>query len=176
MIGGWYYSLGGPIYSTVEVYDPVTNTWTSGIDTPVTIAGLSASVVDDKIYIMGGTTAPHDNEYWPLTSAVYTNEPIVDFNGDYIVDIGDLVILVDNWGTDESLCDIGPMPWGDSMVNEVDLEVLISHWGQDIRLAAHWKLDEAEGTIAYDSAGEHDGVLNGNPLWQPEGGMIDGAL
>ncbi len=41
---------------------------------------------------------------------------------------------------------------------------------------AHWKLDETEGTIAYDSAGDNDGIVNGGPLWQPTDGQIDGAL
>ena len=105
--------------------------------------------------------------------------PIVDFNGDGFIDIEDLLIMIDNWGTDDSTCDIGPMPWGDGMVNEVDLEVLMSYWKQEIddpTLIAHWKLDESEGVIAQDSAGDYDGTLNGNPLWQPEGGMFDGAI
>ena len=44
------------------------------------------------------------------------------------------------------------------------------------RLMAHWKLDETEGTLARDSAGENDGTVYGDPAWQPEGGMLDGAL
>jgi hypothetical protein len=43
-------------------------------------------------------------------------------------------------------------------------------------LIAHWKLDETEGMIASDSAGDHDATVMGVPLWQPEGGMIGGAL
>ncbi|MEN6575795.1 MAG: LamG-like jellyroll fold domain-containing protein [Phycisphaerales bacterium] len=41
---------------------------------------------------------------------------------------------------------------------------------------AHWKLDETSGTTASDSAGDHDGTVKGNPLWLPDGGMLDGAL
>jgi len=40
----------------------------------------------------------------------------------------------------------------------------------------HWALDETEGDVAHDSAFEHDGTLNGNPIWQPKGGMVAGAL
>ena len=43
-------------------------------------------------------------------------------------------------------------------------------------LIAHWKLDEIEGAIAYDSIGDNDGILYGNPIWQPMGGMLGGAL
>jgi hypothetical protein len=53
--------------------------------------------------------------------------PIVDLNGDGIVDSADMCIIVDNWGTDEPLCDIGPMPWGDGIVDVQDLIILAEH-------------------------------------------------
>ena len=53
--------------------------------------------------------------------------PIVDFNGDGIVDAADMCIMVDHWGTDEPLCDIGPMPWGDGIVDVQDLIILAEH-------------------------------------------------
>ncbi len=53
--------------------------------------------------------------------------PIVDLNSDGIVDSADMRIMVDNWGTDEPLCDIGPMPWGDGIVDVQDLIVLAEH-------------------------------------------------
>ncbi|UCG59149.1 MAG: hypothetical protein JSU70_06495, partial [Phycisphaerales bacterium] len=40
----------------------------------------------------------------------------------------------------------------------------------------HWKLDEAEGDIAYDSAGVNDAFVIGNPQWQPNIGQVTGAL
>jgi len=40
----------------------------------------------------------------------------------------------------------------------------------------HWTLDETEGMIAYDSAGDNHGTVIGLPAWQPDAGMIDGAL
>jgi Tol biopolymer transport system component len=54
-------------------------------------------------------------------------EPIVDLNSDGIVDAADMCIMVDHWGTDETLCDIGPMPWGDGVVDVEDLIVLAEH-------------------------------------------------
>jgi hypothetical protein len=57
--------------------------------------------------------------------------PIVDFNGDGRVDDEDRDILNSYMGTDESLCDIGPMPWGDGIVDEADLEVLTAYMGQE---------------------------------------------
>jgi hypothetical protein len=53
--------------------------------------------------------------------------PIVDLNSDGIVDAIDMCIMVDQWGTDDSLCDIGPMPWGDGIVDFQDLIVLAEH-------------------------------------------------
>ena len=50
--------------------------------------------------------------------------PIGDLNGDGIVDAVDMCIMIDHWGTDNSLCDIGPMPWGDGIVDAEDLKVL----------------------------------------------------
>jgi Tol biopolymer transport system component len=54
-------------------------------------------------------------------------DPVVDLNGDGIVDAADMCIIVDQWGTDNSLCDVGPMPWGDGVVDVEDLIVLAEH-------------------------------------------------
>ena len=58
--------------------------------------------------------------------------PIVDLNSDGIVDADDMCIIVDHWGTDNSLCDIGPMPWGDGIVDVQDLIVLAEHLFEEI--------------------------------------------
>jgi Tol biopolymer transport system component len=60
--------------------------------------------------------------------------PIVDLNSDGIVDALDMCIIVDHWGTDNSLCDIGPKPWGDGIVDVQDLIVLAEHLFEDIPL------------------------------------------
>jgi len=57
--------------------------------------------------------------------------PIVDFNGDGIVDLKDLVILIEHWGQSEPSVDIGPMPWGDGVVDIEDLKVFIKYWEQE---------------------------------------------
>ncbi|MHC4565287.1 MAG: LamG-like jellyroll fold domain-containing protein [Planctomycetota bacterium] len=104
---------------------------------------------------------------------------IVDFNGDGIVDAADMSIMVDHWGMDEPLCDVGPMPWGDGVVDVQDLIALSEHLFQDINdptLAAHWPLDETEGMLVTDSAGDNDGYALGDPVWQPAGGIVGGAL
>ena len=112
------------------------------------------------------------------TSDIYKAQiiPIVDFNGDGIVDSVDICILVDHWGTNNSLCDIGPMPWGDGIVDVQDLIILAEHLFEEAPLVGYWKMDETEGSIAYDSSGDHHATLYGNPVWQPAEGKIDGAL
>ena len=50
------------------------------------------------------------------------------------------------------------------------------NWPVYSPLIAHWALDETEGDIAYDSAGENHGTLSGDPAWQPSGGKIAGSL
>ena len=114
---------------------------------------------------------------WDLWQVPIT--PIVDFNADGIVDSIDMCMMVDSWGTDEPLYDIAPPPFGDEMVDVHDLIALAEYIGQEVNdptLVAHWALDEAEGTVAYDSAGDHDGTVIGVPAWQPAGGAVDGAL
>ncbi len=106
-------------------------------------------------------------------------KPVVDFNGDGIVDSADMCIIVDHWGTNEPMCDIGPTPFGDGIVDVQDLIVLAEHLFEEVfpvELIAYWKLDEIEGTIAEDSIGDDDGTLNGEPLWQPADGKVGGAL
>jgi len=123
--------------------------------------------------------------HWPTRTLTYCEiwqvliEPAIDFNGDGIVDSIDMYIMVDYWGTDEPLCDIGPTPLGDGIVDVQDLIILAEHLFEEVddpTLMAHWALDEIEGDIASDSANDNDGNVYGDPAWQPEGGMIDGAL
>ena len=105
--------------------------------------------------------------------------PIVDFNGDGIVDSADMCIMVDHWGENYSLCDIGPTPLGDGIVDVRDLIVLAEHLFEEVSdptLVAHWSLDETEGMFAADSLGFNDAIVLGGTAWQPSSGQVDGAL
>jgi sugar lactone lactonase YvrE len=111
--------------------------------------------------------------------AVFRPRAVVDFNGDGIVNIKDLLRLIESWGQEDPLVDIGPTALGDGIVDAADLEVLMSHWQREVddpTLVAYWALDETEGSLAFDSAGSNDGTVTGVPLWQPAGGVVDGAL
>jgi len=99
-----------------------------------------------------------------------------DFTADGIVNAADMSIIVDHWGENYPLCDIGPAPFGDNIIDVQDLIILAEYLFTEPGLIAHWKLDETEGIIAHDSSGTNDANLIGNPLWQPTGGLVDGAL
>ncbi len=46
---------GGPL-ANVSIYDPATDSWSMGINMPTQSCGAPASVVNDKIYVIGGYT------------------------------------------------------------------------------------------------------------------------
>ncbi len=128
------------------------------------IPNLSAD--GSTLYFMSSRPGGFGN--WDLWQVPIT--PIVDFNGDGIVDSVDICIMVDHWGEDYSLCDIGPTPWGDGIVDVQDLIVLAEHLFEEvfpIELVAYWKLDEVEGDIAYNSIGDNHAfsvaILHGSP-------------
>jgi len=101
-----------------------------------------------------------------------------DLNGDWSVDDRDLAIVEAALGTNDRSADVAPAR-RDGVVDGNDLELVTRYLGTVIPLGliAHWTLDETVGIIAHDRAGEHhDATILGVPLWQPEGGMIGGAL
>lgn len=106
-----------------------------------------------------------------------------DFNHDGTINIEDLEILIEYWGQNEPSVDIAPLPDGDGIVDEQDLDLFMEYWQEEIPnpeiapyLIARWKLDETEGSGAKNSVGDKDGILFGEPIWQPTAGMVDGAL
>lgn len=103
-------------------------------------------------------------------------DPLVDLNDDGIIDAGDMSLMVDHWHTDNPLSDIAPPPFGDGMVNAQDLVVLSEHLFEETGLMAHWPLDETEGDVAYDNAGENDATVRGGAVWQADSGQVAGAL
>jgi len=71
------------------------------------------------------------------------------------------------------------MPWGDGIVDVQDMIVLSEHFFEDVNdptLVAHWALDETEGMVVADSAGDNNGYVLGDPIWKPIDGIVDGAL
>ncbi|UCG88145.1 MAG: hypothetical protein JSW71_06275 [Gemmatimonadota bacterium] len=76
VVNGKIYIIGGTVADTgnrranlqaVEVYDPETDTWIQEVDMPTARGWLSSSVVDGKLYAIGGG----------LHSQLGTSEPMV---------------------------------------------------------------------------------------------------
>jgi N-acetylneuraminic acid mutarotase len=185
VVAGQIYAIGGweksslYAYTTVERYDPRTNTWATETDLPVPRACHSASMVNGRIYVLGGTDRSHPCPALSTTYELAVGGLPLDFDGNGLVDISDLLRLIESWGQDDPAVDIAPPPFGDGIVDAEDLKVLMDSWGkqvQDDSLVAHWKLDEAEGMTASDSAGSHHGTVVGTAAWRPAGGTVGGAL
>ena len=58
-------------------------------------------------------------------------QPVVDLDGDGVVDSADICFMIDNWHTDDPRCDIGPTAFGDGVVDVEDLIVLVEHMTAD---------------------------------------------
>jgi hypothetical protein len=176
-VGGWRIYTALPVN---EMYDPATDTWIRKSPIQQRRLMFFFGSVGDKIYAIGGSYPDSQgNPIIPTSVEEYDTGLgvlIADFNGDGVVDLDDLVILIESWGTDDPLCDIAPFPDGDGIVDILDLEFFMSYLGQEIGLLAQWKLDETDGTTANDSAGSTQADLYGDPEWRPTDGMVDGAL
>jgi hypothetical protein len=99
-----------------------------------------------------------------------------DFVRDGVIDLRDFAGIAQLWKLYEPRIDVAPAPYGNGIVDLYDLAVFAEYWLFDSSLVAHWNLDETEGGVAQDSVADNDGMLNGNPIWQPQGGKIVGAL
>jgi hypothetical protein len=102
-----------------------------------------------------------------------------DLNNNWKVDMDDLLILIEYWETNEPSVDIAPAAKRDGFVDYQDIELMMQYWNTEIPevgIAANWKLDEANGVTVSECINYKDGTLYSEPVWQPEGGMIDGAL
>ncbi len=88
-----------------------------------------AIVPDTSILYFSSLSRSGGIGYYDLWQAPIV--PVVDFNTDGKVDLVDLVMLIDDWGTNKTLCDIGPMPWGDGKVDIEDLKVFMTYWEKE---------------------------------------------
>ena len=84
---------------------------------------------DDSILYFSSTRPGGDGGYDIWQAPIL---PVVDLNGDGLVDAADMCIVVDHWGENYPLCDIGPTPLGDGIVDVQDLIVLAEHLFEEI--------------------------------------------
>lgn len=129
-----YFSEGGwapDMY--VSRRTSVTGSWGSPVAfAPVNSAGaeyhLSFANGDSKVYFTRADGFIGGYDLWQVEVT-----PVVDLNGDGVVDATDISILIDHWGQNTSSYDIGPLPLGDGVVGGEDLEVLYEY--VDVNLA-----------------------------------------
>jgi hypothetical protein len=149
--------------------------WAKGQSRPeqpqISIADTKASagVIALNAWTVGGQSIFRSVEVYSIKT------PIVDFNGDGVLNVEDLVSFIETWGQDSPATDF----WHDGTVDKKDLEILMDAWGKDLNdptLAAHWAMDETEGDIAPDSQGLVHATLVGIPTWQPDAGAVNGAI
>jgi len=126
-----FFNNGGLHHISVAIRATKDDTWGPPVLFGPTVNGYAwvhgAEVSPDGsvMYFDSGSNRPggfSGENFWQVSII-----PIVDLNADGIVNSTDMCIIVDHWGTDESLCDIGPMPWGDGIVDVQDLIVLAEH-------------------------------------------------
>src|SRR3990170_8869435 len=58
VVGGEDLSPGGTTFADHEVYDPTSNAWSAAPDLPTPRHGLTAQVVNDALYVIGGGPTP----------------------------------------------------------------------------------------------------------------------
>lgn len=64
----------GPFLSSIEVYNPKTNRWTEKTEMPAPKSGHSASVIDGKIYVIGGGFRGNGRYMYLSTVEIYDPE------------------------------------------------------------------------------------------------------
>lgn len=111
-----------------------------------------------------------------IVHAIIGIRAMPDFNGDARINFRDFTLLAHHWLQNEPSPDIAPAFNGDGIVDYKDLVILVQYWLREFGMVAHWKLDEAEGNIAHDSANGNNGTVHGDPTWQLDGGQVGGAL
>src|SRR5947209_1249926 len=85
-IEGKLYVVGGydtlSAVSTLEIYDPATDSWTAGAPTPTPRAALAAAAIHGRLYVVGGANANHTfglsslEVYDPATNTWATMAPM----------------------------------------------------------------------------------------------------
>ncbi len=78
LIGGKKYSSTPPFYNETninEVYDPVNDTWSTKTPIPTPVQGYASAVVNNKIYVMGGSLESLSLETTLITGANQVYDP-----------------------------------------------------------------------------------------------------
>ena len=75
-VGGKFYLIGGRGNKPVDIYDPVSNIWTTGSQPPVEMHHFQAVAIQGLIYVIGAFTGKFPNET-PLPN-IHIYDPVQD--------------------------------------------------------------------------------------------------
>ena len=144
------------------------------ISVPEGTANVTFGSVDRKTLFITARTS-----LYTLRMRVQGAYLLPDFNADEHVNFLDYARLTQSWKLDDPNTDLGPTTLGDGIIDLRDLALLADNWLGEflpMELKACWKLDETDGDVAHDSAGTFDATVTEEAQWQPDGGMVNGAL
>ena len=113
VVDGKIYVIGGmtsgPSFwegmrDTVEIYDPVTDSWSIGASMPTERAYFTTSVVDGKIYAIGGDLVTMEDistveMYDPVTNTWTTKSPMPTARAGHVASVVDGIIYIIGGGT-----------------------------------------------------------------------------
>ncbi len=116
MVDGKIYAIGGMtsgasfwmgIHDTVEIYDPVTDSWSTGSSMPTERLWFSTSVVEGKIYVIGGILLNKEvvstvEMYDPVTDTWTTRSPMPTPKAGHVASVVDGIIYVIGGGSFET--------------------------------------------------------------------------
>jgi gluconolactonase len=154
------YNSSGKLIESISVSETTTNVTFGGPDNKTLYVTAGGSLYSLRMSVQGAVLQP-------------------DFNLDERVNFMDYARLVQSWELDDPNVDLGPTTLGDGVIDNRDMKMLADSWLGEVMpvgLKAYWKMDEPNGTKAYDSVGGYDATVTGDVLWQPEGGMVNGAV
>ena len=154
-----YNRLGEKI-ETISVSEGTTNVTFGGPDRKTLYITAGKSLYSLRMSVQGASLIP-------------------DFNADECVNFLDYALIAQSWKLDDPNVDLGPTTLGDGIIDMRDIKLLTQNWLSEVlpvELKAYWKLDEPNGAVAYDSAWAFDANVIGDMLWQPDSGMVGGAL
>ncbi|UCG59316.1 MAG: MBL fold metallo-hydrolase [Phycisphaerales bacterium] len=164
-----------PSYNTNKPNHPKSNNWVGFI---VELAGRRTYVAGDTDLIPEMQTLGEIDAAFLPAGGTYTMNAVEAAEATAYIQ-PDLAIPY-HWGTS-----VGSLADAETFAQLASCAVKIMSAGETLSsdnwpvyspLVAHFALDETEGTVAHDSVGGYDGALDGDPVWQPAGGKVGGAL
>lgn len=78
-------AVGNPAVKTVEVYNPRTDTWSDQVEMPTGRSHFGASIFNNMIYTIGGTTATPDSsmrivEVFDISKRIWFTAPYMSIS------------------------------------------------------------------------------------------------